>query len=337
MTRFLDRHASGSGSSRSVGCCRSPPPPTTRRGTGGASARRGRDEALKGKLRHVHAEPCGVYGARKVWRQLHREGVPVASCTVERLMRDLGALRCRARESQAPHRLRRDTARPADLVERDFSAPVSTRLWVADLTYVRTWSGFAYVAFLSDACSRSIVCWQAARSLRTNLALDVLEQALWARSPRDRLVHHSDRGGPYRAIRYTERLAEAGAVPSVGSRGDSCDNALGGVGDRALQGGACAPPGTLARAQRPGARHAGVGRLVQPPPPLQRDRLRPARRVRDQLLPCTRPGGSRGPNEPRLHQTRGGSPRGASHSPGGLRHERGRRRGKAWRMLHGRW
>ena len=141
-------------------------------------------------------------------------------------MRDLGLSGAGRGKAKRPTVSAETTARPADLVERDFSAPVSTRLWVADLTYVRTWSGFAYVAFLSDACSRSIVCWQAARSLRTNLALDVLEQALWARSPRDRLVHHSDRGGPYRAIRYTERLAEAGAVPSVGSRGDSCDNAL---------------------------------------------------------------------------------------------------------------
>lgn len=190
------------------------------------SARRVRDEALKVKLRHVHAEHFGVYGARKVWRQLHREGIPVARCTVERLMRDLGlsgAVRGKAKRTTVSAET---TARPADLVERDFSAPVPNRLWVADLTYVRTWSGFAYVAFIIDVCSRYLVGWQAARSLRTGLALDALEQALWARSSLDGLVHHSDRGGQYLSIRYTERLAEAGAVPSVGSRGDSYDNAL---------------------------------------------------------------------------------------------------------------
>ena len=117
--------------------------------------------------------------------------------------------------------------RPADLVDRDFRAPVPNRLWVADLTYVRTWSGFAYVAFIIDACSRYIVGWQASCSLRTDLALDALEQALWARQgPFDGLVHHSDRGVQYLSIRYTERLEEAGAVTSVGSRGDSYDNAL---------------------------------------------------------------------------------------------------------------
>ena len=117
--------------------------------------------------------------------------------------------------------------RPADLVERDFGAAVPNRLWVADLTYVRTWCGFAYVTFIIDACSRYIVGWQASRSLHTDLALDALEQALWARQgPFDGLVHHSDRGVQYLSIRYTERLDEAGAVTSVGSRGDSYDNAL---------------------------------------------------------------------------------------------------------------
>ena len=191
------------------------------------SARRVRDEALKVKLRHVHAEHFGVYGARKLWRQLQREGIPVARCTVERLMRELslsGVVRGKSRRTTMPDE---SAERPADLVGRDFQAPLPNRLWVADLTYVRTWSGFAYVAFIIDVDSRYIVGWQASRSLRTDLAFDALEQALWVREgPFDGLVHHSDRGVQYLSIRYTERLAEAGAVTSVGSRGDSYDNAL---------------------------------------------------------------------------------------------------------------
>jgi putative transposase len=191
------------------------------------STRRVRDEALKVKLRQVHDEHFEAYGARKMWRQLRREHVPVARCTVERLMRELGlsgVVRGKAKRTTVPDE---GAPRPADLVDRDFRAPVPNRLWVADLTYVRTWSGFAYVAFIIDACSRYIVGWQASRSLRSDLALDALEQALWARQgPFDGLVHHSDRGVQYLSIRYTERLEEAGAVTSVGSRGDSYDNAL---------------------------------------------------------------------------------------------------------------
>ncbi len=191
------------------------------------SARRVRDEALKVKLQHVHAEQFGVYGARKLWRQLHREGIPVARCTVERLMRELslsGVVRGKVKRTTVADE---SAPRPADLVERDFHAPAPNRLWVADLTYVPSWSGFVYVAFVIDVYSRSVVGWQASRSLRTELALDALEQALWARNgPFDGLIHHSDRGLQYLSIRYTERLAEAGAVTSVGSRGDSYDNAL---------------------------------------------------------------------------------------------------------------
>lgn len=191
------------------------------------SARQLRDEALTPELVRVHAEHFGVYGARKVWRQLQREGHAVARCTVERLMRRLrlqGAVRGKRWRTTIPS----DTGeRPRDLVGRNFRAPAPNRLWVADLTYVRTWSGFAYVAFIIDACSRFIVGWQASRSLRSDLTLDALEMALWARKgPHDGLVHHSDRGVQYLSIRYTERLAEAGVVTSVGSRGDSYDNAL---------------------------------------------------------------------------------------------------------------
>ena len=194
---------------------------------GPRSARAVRDAQLKVEIRRVHAEHFGVYGARKVWRQLHREGIAVARCTVERLMDELGlegVCRGKARRTTTP-----DTGatRPADLVERDFSAARPNQLWVADLTYVATWSGFVYVALVIDAFSRYLVGWQASRSLRTDLALDALEMAIWRRQAQlDGLVHHSDRGSQYLSIRYTERLAEAGAVTSVGSRGDSFDNAL---------------------------------------------------------------------------------------------------------------
>jgi putative transposase len=191
------------------------------------SARRRRDQELKAEIRRVHAEHFGVYGARKVWRQLHREGIGVARCTVERLMGELGLEGVRRGKACRTTTPDMTASRPADLVERDFSAARPNQLWVADLTYVATWSGFVYVAFVIDAFSRFLVGWQASRSLRTDLALDALEMAIWARrGDLDGLVHHSDRGSQYLAIRYTERLAEAGAVTSVGSRGDSYDNAL---------------------------------------------------------------------------------------------------------------
>jgi putative transposase len=194
---------------------------------GPRSARAVRDAQLKVEIRRVHAEHFGVYGARKVWRQLHREGIVVARCTVERLMGELGlegVRRGKARRTTTPDAT---AAWPADLVARDFSATRPNQLWVADLTYVATWSGFVYVALVIDAFSRFLVGWQASRSLRTDLALDALEMAIWRRrGGLDGLVHHSDRGSQYLSIRYTERLAEAGAVTSVGSRGDSFDNAL---------------------------------------------------------------------------------------------------------------
>jgi putative transposase len=191
------------------------------------SARALRDAKLKAEIARVHAENFGVYGARKVWRQLHREGITVARCTVERLMGELhleGARRGKTRRTTTPDAA---TVRPADLVERDFSASRPNQLWVADLTYVATWSGLVYVALVVDAFSRFLVGWQASRSLRTDLALDALEMAVWQRhGDLEGLVHHSDRGSQYLSIRYTERLAEAGAACSVGSRGDSYDNAL---------------------------------------------------------------------------------------------------------------
>ena len=192
------------------------------------SARSRRDAVLRPLIRRVHEENYGVYGARKVWRQLHRQGVRVARCTVERLMRLeglVGVVRGKRPRTTVPDDT--GTERPADLVDRRFGAVAPNRLWVADITYVPTWSGFVYAAFVIDAFSRFIVGWRTATTLRTGLALDALEQALWARKPDPhRLVHHSDHGGQYLSIRYTDRLVEAEIAPSVGSVGDSYDNAM---------------------------------------------------------------------------------------------------------------
>ncbi len=186
-----------------------------------------RDAALREEIERVWKEHFGVYGARKVWHQLIREEIGVARCTVERLMREMGlegAIRGRKYKKTT---IDDDAAdRPADLVRRDFSADRPNQLWVADLTYVATWTGFVYVAFITDVFSRKIVGWRVSNSLRSDLALDALEQALHARPDISQLVHHSDRGVQYLSIRYTERLAEAGLEPSVGSVGDSYDNAL---------------------------------------------------------------------------------------------------------------
>jgi transposase InsO family protein len=185
-----------------------------------------RDAELRCEIRRVWEANFQVYGARKVWRQLNREGITVARCTVERLMRQMG-LQGAVRGRKFKTTVSDDGARrPADLVDRNFTADHPNQLWVADLTYVATWRGFVFVAFVIDVFSRTIVGWRASSSLRTDLALDALEQALWARPDTDHLVHHSDRGGQYLSIRYTERLAEAGIEPSVGSVGDSYDNAM---------------------------------------------------------------------------------------------------------------
>ena len=187
------------------------------------SARSRRDEQLKTEIARVHAENFGVYGAPKVWAQLNREGHRVARCTVERLMRDLG-LRGVMRGKPRRTTVADDTAqRPRDLVERRFSASAPNRLWVADLTYVRTWSGFIYVAFVTDAYSRRIVGWQASRSLRSDLALHALEQALWERDRAGHsvagVIHHSDRGGrpisvhPLQRAPRRQRRRQLGGIP----------------------------------------------------------------------------------------------------------------------------
>ena len=191
-------------------------------------ARTRRDAELRAEIRRVWEEHFGVYGVRKVWRQLNREGVTVARCTVARLMGELG-LRGVVRGRRSKTTLAgRELPRPADRVRRVFEASRPNALWVADLTYVATWRGFVYVAFVVDAYARRIVGWRVSESLRTDLALDALEQALYDRAvgAEGALVHHSDRGTQYLSIRYTERLAEAGIEPSVGRVGDSYDNAL---------------------------------------------------------------------------------------------------------------
>ena len=189
-----------------------------------------RDEQLKLEIARVHRNNFDVYGAEKVWAQLNREGTRVARCTVERLMRELG-LRGAVRGKPVRTTRGEDTTdRPVDLVDRDFNVLAPNRLWVADLTDVRTWSGLVCAAFVADAYSRRIVIWNASRSLKTDLALAALEQAICSRlhesANLDGLVHHSDRGVQYLSIRYTEHLAENALVGSVGSRGDSYDNAL---------------------------------------------------------------------------------------------------------------
>ena len=185
-----------------------------------------RDQVLGGEIQRVYDANFRVYGARKVWRQLAREGIEAARCTVERLMRSLGlagAVRGKRCRTTIPDE---HAERPLDRVNRQFNATRPNQLWVADFTFVATWSGFVYVAFVIDVFARRIVGWRVARSMHTELVLDALEQALWARKATAGLVHHSDRGSQYLSIRYTERLAEAGVETSVGSVGDSYDNAL---------------------------------------------------------------------------------------------------------------
>ena len=178
------------------------------------------------EIQRVWDENLQVYGSRKVWRQLKREQFAVARCTVERLMGVLG-LQGAVRGKRYKMTIPDDAAeRPADLVQRQFTATRPNQLWVADFTYVATWSGVVFVAFVIDVFARRIVGWRVTSSMRTDLVLDALEQALWSRTGTEGLVRHSDRGSQYLSIRYTERLAEAGVESSVGSVGDSYDDAL---------------------------------------------------------------------------------------------------------------
>ena len=187
-----------------------------------------RDAGLREHIRRVWEENFQVYGVRKVWRQLGREGIEVARCAVARLMREMG-LKGAVRGKPVKTTVRdRAAPCPLDRVNREFQAPRPNALWVSDFTYVATWAGFAYVAFVIDAYARRIVGWRVSRTAHASFVLDALEQALHERRPAQGggLVHHSDRGVQYLSIKYTERLAEAGVEPSVGSVGDSYDNAL---------------------------------------------------------------------------------------------------------------
>ncbi len=191
-------------------------------------ARAQRDAVLEAEIDRVWQANMGVYGARKLWRQLGREGIVVARCTVERLMRRLGLQGARRGKTVRTTVPDQSAPCPLDHVNRNFQAARPNQLWVSDFTYVSTWQGWLYVAFVIDVFARRIVGWRVSRSMTTDFVLDALEQALYERQPADpeALVHHSDRGSQYVSIRYTERLAEAGIEPSVGSRGDSYDNAL---------------------------------------------------------------------------------------------------------------
>jgi transposase InsO family protein len=191
-------------------------------------ARARSDEVLVPQIERVWQANMQVYGAEKVWRQLRREGIEAARCTVERLMRRAG-LRGVMRGKIVKTTVANAAAPcPLDRVHRQFKAHRPNQLWVSDFTYVSTWQGFVYVAFVIDVFARRIVGWRVSSSMRTDFVLDALEQALYARQPErdDALIHHSDRGSQYVSIRYSERLAEAGVEPSVGSKGDSYDNAL---------------------------------------------------------------------------------------------------------------
>lgn len=191
------------------------------------SARARRDDTLMPQIQRVWHANFQVYGADKVWRQLNREALPVARCTVERLMKRLGlegTRRGKVIKTTVPNKA---LPCPLDRVNRQFRADRPNQLWVADFTYVSTWQGWLYVAFVIDVFARRIVGWRVSTSMHTDFVLDALEQALYARQPElGSLIHHSDRGSQYVSIRYTERLGEAGVEPSVGSRGDSYDNAL---------------------------------------------------------------------------------------------------------------
>lgn len=233
MTSFIDEHRSVLGVEPI--CRLLPIAPSTyyeviakRTDVDRLSARARRDIAMKGEIRRVFNENFQVYGVRKVWRQLQREGYGIARCTVARLMRAMGLqgiirgkpIRTTVSDKTAPY--------PLDRVNRQFYAPAPNMLWLSDCTYVATWQGLVYVAFVIDAFARRIVGWRASRTAHAGFVLDALDQALHDRRPvhRGGLVHHSDRGSQYVSIRYYERLAKAGIKPSVGSVGDAYDNAL---------------------------------------------------------------------------------------------------------------
>ena len=246
---------------------------------------------LDQRLATIHKDNLGVYGARKMWKshnRLHPKD-PAARCTIERRMRALGlAGVANARTTRTTRRAPASDDRPEDRLCRDFTADAPNQRWTADITYVATWAGFVYVAFVMDLFSRRIVGWRVSNSLRTDLALDALEQALWtrqrARQDITGLVHHSDHGCQYLSIRYTERLAQAGVEASVGTVGDSYDNAAAEALNELYKKELIWRRGPWSGRDAGRARHPRMGRLVQqltPPRPLRRH---PTHRVRDRLL-----------------------------------------------------
>jgi putative transposase len=228
MTRFIDDHKAAHGVEPICRTLQIAPSTYYAARVRPPSARQVRDAAVSLDIARIHKANYAVYGARKLWHALRRGGTDIGRDQTGRLMHALGlagAVRGKVKRTTVASEL---SPRPADLVDRVFAAAAPNRLWVADITYVSTWSGFVYTAFVIDAFSRAIVGWRVASTLRAELALDALEMAIWSRRTADLggLVHHSDRGSQYLAIRYTERLEDEGAVTSVGSKGDSYDNAL---------------------------------------------------------------------------------------------------------------
>lgn len=232
MNRFIDQHRAAFGVEPICKALQVAPSAywrhaACRRDPGRRSARSKRDEKLSAEIRRIWHENWQVYGVRKVWRQLRREGIGAARCTVARLMKRLGL-----QGARRGRRVRTTVASaaqpcPRDLVNRNFRAQRPDELWVVDFTYVSTWQGWLYVAFITDAFARRIVGWQTSTSMTTDFVLDALEQALHARQPDpNTLTHHGDRGSQYLSMRYSERLIEAGVASSVGSTGDAYDNAL---------------------------------------------------------------------------------------------------------------
>lgn len=254
------------------------------------SARAVADRQHLAVLRRVHEENYGVYGVRKMHAELNRRGHRIARCTVHRLMRAEG-LRgiSRAKGPRTTIPGSGPDTRP-DLLDREFKAPAPNRVWVADITYCRTFAGWVYAASVIDGYSRRVVGWQLSKSLRTDLALDALEMGLWTRDHAGHdttgVIAHSDKGVQYLAVRYTQRLAEAGAVASVGSTGDSYDNALAEAFNSLFKAELIRNKGPLEEHRRPRDRGRRVHRLVQPPTTPRRDRTRPTGRVRGRLLPA---------------------------------------------------
>jgi putative transposase len=226
MTKYIDEHRDTFGVEPICQTLAIAPSSYYAAKTRAPSKRSLEDVRMKTEIDRVHDDNFAVYGVRKVWHQLRREDFDIGRDQVGRLMAELGLCGVTRTKRVRTTKPAPESERPADLVDRVFTADAPDRLWVADLTYVWTRGGFCYTAFIIDAFSRRIVGWRVSSSLRTDLALDALEMAIFSRGDLDGLVHHSDRGVQYLSIRYTERLEAAGAVGSVGSKGDSYDNAL---------------------------------------------------------------------------------------------------------------